>query len=446
MGRPATNRSPGAVRPALTSRSGRDENPAGLPSPAIMAHQHRLPLAPLQSLAQASANPGPGDLGIVMGGGGARAAYQVGLLRCIAKRFPELHIPYITGVSAGAINAVHLASHHGTFLQAVDELTQLWSNLTIEDVFRVDSWSLARNVLGWARQLLSGGAKGADYVRGFVDTQPLREYLTDVMHAVGGECTGVRYNIERGRVRALAVSTSSYSTGESVTWVQGKNIEAWERPFRRAQMATITIEHVMASSALPLFFPAVQLQGAWYGDGGIRLTDPLSPVIHLGARRILCVSTRYDRAVEERGDPVLHGYPPPAQVIGLLTNSIFLDSIDADAHRVGLINRLVDALPEERRLGLRPVKLLVLRPSVDLGKLAAEVEPELPRAFRFMTRGLGTRAEESPEFLSLILFHPDYTRELMDIGERDAEARADEIQEFIFGSEEERRITEQAAG
>lgn len=381
-----------------------------------------------------------------MGGGGARAAYQVGLLRCLARRFPELHIPYITGVSAGAINAAHLASHHGSFLQAVEELTQLWGQLAIEDVFRVDSWSLARNVVGWARQLLSGGSKNADFVRGFVDTSPLREYLSDVLHAVGGECTGVRYNLERGRLRALAISTSSYSTGDSVTWVQGKNIEAWERPFRRAKMATITIEHVMASSALPLFFPAVQLEGAWYGDGGIRLTDPLSPVIHLGARRVLAVSTRFDRSQDDSPEPVTYGYPPPAQIVGTLTNSIFLDSMDTDALRMRMINRLLEALPEERRMGLRPIKLLTLRPSVDLAKLAVHYEPRLPRSFRFMTRGLGTRSSESPEFLSLILFHHEYLRDLMDLGERDAEARSPEIEEFIFGASDPKGSSAEAVG
>jgi NTE family protein len=381
-----------------------------------------------------------------MGGGGARAAYQVGMLRCLARRYPELRVPFITGVSAGAINAAHLASHHGTFLQAVEELTHLWSNLNVQDVYRVDSWSLSKNVLGWAGQLLSGGARGAHFVRGFVDTQPLREYLTDVLHAVRGECTGIRYNIERGRLRALAISTSSYSTGESVTWVQGKDIEEWERPFRRARRVTITIEHVMASSALPLFFPAVQLEGAWYGDGGIRLTELLSPVIHLGARRLLAVSTRFDRSSSDVLPPRSYPYPPPAQIVGVLTNSIFLDSLDSDALRVGMINRLVEQLPEERRTGLRPLKLLTLRPSVDLGKLAYEHEPRLPRAFRFMARGLGTRSRESPDFLSLILFHPDYLRDLMDIGERDAEARVDEIEAFIFGQHDPQETSAAAVG
>jgi NTE family protein len=370
-----------------------------------------------------------------MGGGGARAAYQVGLLRCLARRFPELEIPFITGVSAGAINAAHLAAHHGSFLQSVDELTHLWGDLRIEDVFKVGSWSLAKNVANWGLQLVSGGAGRSDYVRGFVDTQPLRQHLTEVLHAVDGELTGIRYNLDRGKLKALAISTSSYTTGQSITWVQGKDIEAWERPYRRAKVDTITVEHVMASCALPLFFPAVQLEGHWYGDGGIRLTEPLSPVIHLGARRVIAVSTHYDPPGGVREDGVEHPYPPPAQIVGVLMNSIFLDLLDADALRLDRINRLLSFLPEEAHGGLRGVRLLTLRPSVDLGELAYAHEPDLPRAFRFMTRGLGTRATETPDFLSLILFQPDYVRTLMDIGEQDAEARVEEIEAFIFGDD-----------
>ena len=393
------------------------------------------PLEPLTPAASASRDTGPGDLGIVMGGGGAQAAYQVGLLRCLARRFPELSIPYITGVSAGAINAALLASHHGTFLEAVEELTHLWGNLRTAEVFRVDTPSLARNVLRWGKQLVSGGMGGrTDYVRGFVDTQPLREYLTDVLHAVSGEITGIRYNIEQGRLRAVAISTSSYTTGQSVTWVQGKDIEEWERPNRRAFLSVLTVEHVMASAALPMFFPAVQLGNSWYGDGGIRLTAPLSPAIHLGARRIIAVSTRYQRSDGKAGAPAMHGYPPPAQIVGVLMNSVFLDLMDADALRLRTINQLLDHLPGKQKHGsLRNVRLLTLRPSVDLGRLAYEYEPRLPRGFRFLTRGLGTRETESPDFLSLVLFEPDYLRSIMEIGERDAEAKMDALAEFIYG-------------
>lgn len=372
-----------------------------------------------------------GDLGLVMGGGGARAAYQVGFLRSLARHHPELRAPYITGVSAGAINAALLASHHGTFAQAAEELVGLWGHLTVEDVFRVDGRSLLSNALRWVRQLVSGGLGGPPRVRGLVDTQPLRAYLSEVLHAVGGELTGIRYNLERGRLKAVAISTSSYSTGQSVTWVQGQDIREWERPQRRARNTTLTVEHVMASAALPLFFPAVSLNSGWYGDGGIRLTAPLSPALHLGARRILAISTRYARTAEEADEPAIYGYPPPAQVLGVLMNSIFLDLLDADALRLDRLNRLLEALPEERRAGLRSVKLLVARPSVDLGMLAKRYEPRLPGAFRFLTRGLGTRQTRSPDFISLVLFQPDYLNALMEIGEADAEGRADEITRFI---------------
>ncbi|HSG47494.1 MAG TPA: patatin-like phospholipase family protein, partial [Longimicrobiales bacterium] len=340
-----------------------------------------------------------GDLGLVMGGGGARAAYQVGFLRALARRHPDLRPPYITGVSAGAINAALLASHHGSFAQAVEELVGLWGHLTVGDVFRVDGRSLTGNALRWVRQLVSGGMGGPPRVRGLVDTRPLRAYLSEVLHAVGGELTGIRYNLERGRLKAVAISTSSYSTGQSVTWVQGQDILEWERPQRRARNTTLTVEHVMASTALPMFFPAVRLNNGWYGDGGIRLTAPLSPALHLGARRILAISTRYARTAEEADQPTIQGYPPPAQVLGVLMNSIFLDLLDADALRLDRLNRLLEALPEERRAGLRTVKLLVARPSVDLGMLATQYEPQLPGAFRFLTRGLGTRQTRSPDFL-----------------------------------------------
>lgn len=380
----------------------------------------------------AVATPGPGDLALVMGGGGARAAYQVGFLRCLARNFPELHLPYIHGVSAGAINAALLASHHGTFLQAVEELSHLWSTLTIESVFRVDSRSLAMNSFRWLRQLGGGGMRSAgSHVRGLVDTTPLRGYLAEVLHAVEGEITGVRYNLERGSLKALAITTTSYTNGSTVTFLQGRNIEPWTRPQRLTEKATIGVEHIMASAALPLLFPAIQIDNAWYGDGGIRLTAPLSPALHLGARRILAISTRYERTQEDWEDAKIAGYPPPAQVAGVLLNAVFLDQLDNDALRLERLNRLLEAMPDVERHGLRPIKLLVLRPSRDLGKLSSEFEAQLPRALRFLTRGLGTRETKSPDVLSLILFQPDYLRALMEIGEADAEKRSDEIRAFL---------------
>jgi len=389
------------------------------------------PVPPVTPFPEPIVCPQPDDLGVVMGGGGARAAYQVGVLRFMARRYPELRIPYLTGVSAGAINAALLASHHGTFLQAVDELNHLWGNLTVEDVFRVDTWALFKNAVRWMRQLASGGVGTADPVKGLVDTEPLRRYLTEVLHAVNGELTGVRYNLEHQRIRAVAISTSSYTTGQSVTWVEGCDIKEWERPQRTSRKTHITVEHVMASAALPLLFPAVRIENAWYGDGGIRLTAPLSPALHLGARRVLAISTRYDKSDREADARTVRGYPPPAQVVGVLMNSIFLDLLDHDAVRLERLNRLLQHLPREDRYGLEPVRLLTIRPSRDLGRLAGQYEAQLPKVFRFLTRGLGTKQTRSPDFLSLVLFQPDYLRALMDIGEEDAASRCDEIEAFL---------------
>jgi NTE family protein len=388
-------------------------------------------LEPIAIRPGASGSPGPTDLGIVMTGGGARAAYQVGFLRCVARCFPDLRFPYITGVSAGAINAALLASHHGSFFQAVQELSELWGNLSVQDVYRTDTRSLVTNAVKWLRQLGSGGIGSTKLVRGLVDTDPLRQYLSEVLHCVNGELTGVQYNIDCGRLKALAISTTSYSTGRSVTWIQGRDVQLWERPGRRPRLATISVEHVMASAALPLFFPAVEVENAWYGDGGVRLIAPLSPAVHLGARRIIAISTRYQPSRAEEDEQAIHGYPPPVQVMGVLLNSIFLDLLDHDAMRLERLNRLIEGMPPEKRGDLSQVRLLTLRPSADLGKMAGQFERDLPRAFRFLTRGLGTQETRTSDFLSLILFDPEYLQALIEMGERDAEARADEIEAFL---------------
>jgi len=375
---------------------------------------------------------GADDLALVLTGGGARAAYQAGLLAGIAERFPDLAIPILTGVSAGAINAAHLAAHPGGLKSAVDDLVRLWSGLTVDQVFRVGPGSLGRNVVRWGTRLLSGGSPGAPQVRGLVDTSPLRRFLEIVLDARDGRpIPGIRENLERGGLKAVAVVTTSYTTGQTVVWVQGREIRLWTRPQRRSAHAELTVDHVMASAALPLFFPAVQIGNAWYGDGGIRLAAPLSPALHLGASRILAISTRYDRSGAEADTPAIAGYPPPAQVLGVLLNAIFLDLIDQDALRLERLNRLLERLPEDQRDGMRIVELMVLRPSVDLGRLAREFEPRLPRAFRFLTRGLGTRETSSPDALAMVMFQPDYLQRVIEVGRADAEARADEIAAFL---------------
>lgn len=388
----------------------------------------RLTRTDLEELGPLDTSPATeNELALVLTGGGARGAYQVGMIRCLARHFPDLYFPIITGVSAGAVNAVHLAAHHGTFQQAADELTALWSELTVERVFKTDWGNLSWGVGRWLARLLTGGLLPAPEVQGLLDTQPLDRYLTEAMAAIEGEITGIDYNLHRGTLKAVAVSTTSYTTGQNVVFVQGRDIETWERPYRRSVQTKLRVEHVMASSALPAFFPAIQIGDHWYGDGGIRLTAPLSPALHLGARRILAVSTRFEGSQAEGDEPEVYGYPPPAQILGVLMQSVFLDTLDQDARRLERLNRFLDQVPEEHQAGLRPIEMVVMRPSQDLSKLAGEYEARLPRGFRFLIRGLGTSRTGSPAILAMMMFQPDYIRHLMDLGEADTEARLDEI-------------------
>lgn len=385
----------------------------------------------LDELGPVDSSPAENELGLVMTGGGARGAYQVGTLRAMARRLPDLNVPIITGVSAGAVNAVHLAAHHGTFAQAVDELVGLWGELTTDRVFRGDALHLGWGVVRWGARLLSAGLLPAPEVRGLLNTDPLDDYLHESMATIEGEITGVDYNLHRGTLKAVAVSTTSYTTGQNVIFVQGREIELWKRPNRKAVQAQLRVDHVMASAALPMVFPAVRLGDQWYGDGGIRLIAPLSPALHLGAKRILAVSTRFDRSQDQADRPEIRGYPPPAQILGVLSKAVFLDLIDQDALRLERINRLLERLPEDQRDGMEPVRMVVMRPSQDLAALAGEFEPRLPRSFRYLIRGLGTSRTGSPDILAMMMFQPDYIRRLIELGEEDAEARMDEILELL---------------
>jgi NTE family protein len=377
------------------------------------------------------------NLALVLSGGGARAAYQVGFLRHLASRYPNLAPGILTGVSAGGIIAVHLAARTNSFADSVRQLSHVWCDLDLDDVYRVDAASLTSRVVRWGLRLVSGGVPGAPRTRSLVDTSPLRELLMRTMHAEpDGTIPGISRSLAEGRVRAVALTASSYTTGQSVTWVQsfeGCGVLDWERPQRRGVTVhgCLRVDHVMASAALPLFFPAIEVEEAWYGDGGMRLTAPLSPAVHLGARTIIAVSTRYARTREEADRPVVSGYPPPAQVAGVLLNSVFLDLLDADALRLQQLNDLIARLPPDAHDGLRHVDLLVLRPSQDLGRLANQFEARLPKGFRFMVRGLGSRETRSNDMLSLLMFQEDYITRLIELGEADARARSAEIDVFL---------------
>ena len=377
--------------------------------------------------------PPPWELALVLPGGGARTAYQVGVLRALARRFPTLDPPILTGVSAGAINCAWLATRPGSFADKVEALAGMWERLSTDEVFRVDSFSLGRNLVRVGSRLITGGALVPQRRLAMVDTAPLRELLQRTIGGEKGRLQGVAENLAKGALRAVALTTSSYSTGQSITWVESAGSTVWERAHRKSVGTLLTVDHVMASAALPFFFPAVQVGNAWYGDGGIQLTAPLSPAIHLGAGRILAISTRYRASQPEAEVPVIDGYPPPAQIAGMLLNAIFLDALDADALIAQRVNHLIEAMPESARDGLRPIDLLVVRPSADLGKLANQYEARLPGAFRFLTRGLGTRETRRNDLLSLLMFQHDYLSRLLEIGEADGEARLEEVSAFLRG-------------
>lgn len=367
-------------------------------------------------------------------GGGARAGYQVGFLRVLARECPDIVPDILTGVSAGGINAAYLAARQEPFAVKVEGLAEIWGNLRLEHVFRVDVRDLTSRIARWGGRLVAGGRLPLSAARSMVDTAPLNALLEHMLEANGDGIAGIARSLDDGWLRAIALTGSSYTTGQSVTWVQARDncgITTWERPQRKSTICALRVDHVMASAALPFLFPAVQVDGAWYGDGGIRLTAPLSPAVHLGAERIIAVSTRYARTWEEADRPAVIGYPPPAQVAGVLYNAIFLDQLDADGLQLRRINDLVASSREGESGGLRHIDLLMLRPSQDLGRLANDYEPELPRAFRFLMRGLGTRETRSNDMLSLVMFQSDYVKRLMELGEADAMAKLPEIRRFL---------------
>ncbi len=383
-----------------------------------------------------------GPLALVMSGGGARAAYQAGFLSGLGDRLPDLELPILTGVSAGAINAAFLAAAEGNFRERTTSLCDLWRSIEINDVLDTRPYELLRIVGGWGLKLATGGRLGRKRRQGFVDTRPLQETLARYLKPqADGSLPGVTKRIESGTLQALAVTGSSYTSGKSVTWVQGSRIQDWERPTRRSVAAPIRVDHIMASAALPFLFPPVRVENAWFGDGGIRLTAPLAPAVHLGAGRLLALSTRFrgraqSKDVDEQGDD-----PAPAQIGGTLLNAIFLDLVDQDALNMERLNRLIHKLPSDKRGSLRPVDLAVVRPSRDLGKLANDHEARLPKGLRFLTRGWGTRETRSNDLLSLLMFQPDYLSRLVELGRSDADELGAEIEPFLLGRTDYSRRT-----
>ena len=372
---------------------------------------------------------------MVLSGGGARAAFQVGVLKYIADVIPEARFPIMTGVSAGAINIGQLANEVGPYSKGAERLLESWLSLSIDKVFKPES-----TFVFFRKLLMDGTGRSSEeritssmaHQRGMADSSPLRNYLIQQLQLPeDGSLDGVAKNIEENRLHAVAFTSTNYSTGQTTTFIQGRDITDWARPNRVSKQTVLNVEHVMASAALPLIFPAVFIDGAWYGDGGVRLTTPLSPAINLGADRIFVISTRYNRSASEASVHSIHGYPPAAQVIGILMNAIFLDVLDHDAVRLERINELLKEVPQKKHGDLRPIKLLLIRPSVDIGHMAKDLKPQLSGALRLFTMGIGADETESPDWLSMLLFQREYVERLVDVGYKDASRQHDEIIRFF---------------
>ncbi len=373
-------------------------------------------IQPVRRLLDALVPPAPHVTALVLSGGGARSSYQAGVLRYVAEVFPDVQFDILSGTSAGAINAAHLGNFQGTLGAAVEKLCDVWCSIDAERVYEAHSGRhLARALVR-----MTAGFTVEEPLRALVETDRLDAFLREQFGAPEGVLTGVAKNLDAGRLRALAIATTNYGTGQNVTWVQGREIEKWQRPNRVGIACALTVQHIMASTALPFFFPAVALDGAWHGDGGIRQAAPLSPAIHLGATRVLAISTRYDRSRREADVPIVTGYPSVGQIMGVLMNAVFLDVLDQDLDRFARFNTLLEKLPVWRRGGMKPIRLLAMRPSRDIGAMARDYKIQLEGALRFLVRGVNDGTDASPDWLSMILFDSGYTGQLIELGYEDA--------------------------
>ena len=371
------------------------------------------------------------DVALALCGGGARAAYQVGVLSALAKRIPGLHFPILTGVSAGAINTATLANHE-TLGEGLEKLVSVWTELRTKNVFRTTARSFLSNAFRAARQVIAGVPPGVEPLHAMVDTDPLRRLLRRRLADEEGRLRGIAENIESGRIQAVALSAMRYATGQTVTFFAGRDLARWDRPGSVARRVEFSVEHILASVALPLFFPAVRIGDEWYGDGGMRLVAPLSPALHLGAERIVAISTCHLPSESEAEAPASRGPPAPAQVMAAIYDAIFPDLLDQDVLHIERMNKLVRDLPASQDHGLRDVGIVVIRPSEDLGEIARQHETELPWTVRLLTGAIGKSRARSGAFLSNILFSPRYLRTLFALGERDGAVHAEAVAELFL--------------
>ena len=382
--------------------------------------------------------------GLILTGGGARAAYQVGVLQAVAQIKRDAGVngnPFdiIAGTSAGAINAASLACGADRFDHAVDALFRLWSQLRVERVYRADALGVVRTGTRWMTMMSLGWAIRRwrkSQPKSLLDNSPLRELLQSSL------------NLERlprllaaGKLRALAISGSSYSSGQHVTFYQSAQpIAPWLRSQRIAVPAQLTVDHLMASSAIPFIFPAQALDlgghEEWFGDGSMRQSAPISPAVHLGAQRVLVIGAGRMQEAGERAK-LTEGHPSMAQIAGHALSNIFLDALAVDIERLQRINKTLTLLPEHARMAtpLRPVEVLVISPSRRLDELAGNHQHELPQSIRALLGAIGVeghgRQASGSALSSYLLFMPGYTTELITLGMTDTLARRADVTRFF---------------
>jgi len=384
-------------------------------------------------------------IGLVMTGGGARGAYQAGVL----KRIGELKraqiqgnpFPIIGGASAGAINGSALASACDDFASATQVLAEFWANLKPSDIFHCNVLSQVNNSITWIVDLSFGAILGGGHAQSLLDATPLRHFLNKHL-----ECDRIQENIKRGHLYALAISTTNYNSGKSYLFIQGmKGHPMWKR-IRLVTVATkITVDHVCASCAIPLVFQPVKLTipprgSAFFGDGCLRLQQPLSPVIRLGAEKVFAIGVRCENK-ERREDSADERNPSLAQVMGVVFDVMFLDHLDNDIEHLERLNHLLDHSrinqpgiePAQK---IRPLTTLVVTPSVHLSDLAEQHQKDMPSLIRYFVSSLGRDATSCSDLMSYLLFTPKYTRELIALGYHDASERIDEIEDFLYSSKD----------
>ena len=373
---------------------------------------------------------------LVLAGGGARAAYQVGVLGAIADWLPAgAPCPFevMVGTSAGALNASAIAARASNLRDGVAMLERVWSGFEVGHVVRTDPWTVFRAGLQWLVSVASGGWL-ARPPRSLLDTSPLRRLLLESM-----PLDGIRASVDAGHLRALAVATTSYATGRAVAFFDGApGVDEWSRVRRAGVRRSIDVEVLMASAAIPFIFPAAQVDGEWYGDGAMRQLAPLSPAVHLGANRILVVGTRADAApsaaASGRDRP-----PSPGDLLGFVLDSLFTDGLSIDLERLRQINAILQlsatvALPDRR-----PIEALVIQPSDDPTAIARRHLHAMPRSLRTLLRTMGALEARGGVLASYLLFESSYTTELMSLGRADAEARRADIEGYLYSGRRLRR-------